>query len=63
METNIVRMWRAFNPQSCLLLVAVASAAPTGDEAGHLSEVRNMRKTVKNNQNSSGKTVGSFGRD
>ena len=40
----LCRMWRAFNPQSCLLLVAVASAAPTGDEAGHLSEARNIFK-------------------
>ena len=37
------RMWRAFNPLSCLLLVAVASkAAPTGDEAGHLSQARSL---------------------
>ena len=40
----LCRMWRAFNPQSCLLLVAVASAAPTGDEAGHLSEARSIFK-------------------
>ena len=47
-EKNLlVRMWRAFNPQSCLLLVAVASSAPTGDEAGHLSEVRNILKTCR----------------
>lgn len=39
-------MWRAFNPQSCLLLVAVASAAPTGDEAGHLSEERQWEASV-----------------
>jgi len=40
-------MWRAFNPQSCLLLVAVASAAPTVDEAGlHLSEVRQWEASV-----------------
>ena len=36
-------MWRAFNPLSCLLLVAVASkAAPTGDEAGRLSQARSF---------------------
>ena len=44
---NVIRMWRAFNPQSCLLLVAVASAAPTADEAGHLSEVRSILKNLR----------------
>lgn len=46
-------MWRAFNPQSCLLLVAVASAAPTGDEAGHLSEVRQWEPSVATESKSS----------
>jgi len=46
-------MWRAFNPQSCLLLVAVASSAPTGDEAGHLSEVRQWEPSVATEPKSS----------
>jgi len=46
-------MWRAFNPQSCLLLVAVASAAPTADEAGHLSEVRQWEPSVATEPKSS----------
>jgi len=57
-------MWRAFNPQSCLLLVAVASAAPTADEAGHLSEVRQWEASVAAESNSvvkrSTRTVNSF---
>jgi len=57
-------MWRAFNPQSCLLLVAVASAAPTGDEAGHLSEVRQWEASVAAESHSavkrSTRTVNSF---
>ena len=52
LETFIVfffRMWRAFNPLSCLLLVAVASkAAPTGDEAGRLSQARSSPPFLKN---------------
>jgi len=57
-------MWRAFNPQSCLLLVAVASAAPTGDEAGHLSEVRQWEPSVATESSSvvkrSSRTVNSY---
>jgi len=57
-------MWRAFNSQSCLLLVAVASAAPTADEAGHLSEVRQWEASVAAESNSvvkrSTRTVNSF---
>jgi len=57
-------MWRAFNPQSCLLLVAVAGAAPTGDEAGHLSEVRQWEASVTTGSKSvvkrSPRTVNSF---
>merc|ERR1711936_1267663 len=63
-DSRVCKMWRAFNPQSCLLLVAVACAAPTGDEAGHLSEVRQGEASVTTGSKSvvkrSPRTVNSF---